>query len=95
MPWHVATVVTQIVVDKEDPAFLNPTKPPSGQFLSKRRGFKMMEKIRLCMKEDAGRETADGGVPKAHGYRGKDSILNLLDHEFIVVPAAEAGFLIL
>ena len=27
MPWHVATVVTQIVVDKDDPAFLNPTKP--------------------------------------------------------------------
>ncbi len=26
-PWPVATVVTQVVVDKDDPAFANPTKP--------------------------------------------------------------------
>ena len=45
MPWHVATVVTQIVVDKEDPAFLNPTKP-IGSFYSKEEALKMMEEIR-------------------------------------------------
>jgi carbamate kinase len=27
MPWHVATVVTQMEVDPADPAFRNPTKP--------------------------------------------------------------------
>ena len=26
-PWPVATVVTQMVVDPNDPAFSNPTKP--------------------------------------------------------------------
>ena len=27
MPWQVATVVTQVVVDPDDPAFDEPTKP--------------------------------------------------------------------
>ena len=34
MPWHVATVVTQVEVDKNDPAFANPTKP-IGAFYTK------------------------------------------------------------
>ena len=33
-PWHVATIVTEVEVDKNDPAFENPTKP-IGQFLTK------------------------------------------------------------
>lgn len=55
MPWHLATVVTQIVADKDDPAFLNPTKP-IGSFYSKEEAKKMMEENpALRMKEDAGR----------------------------------------
>ena len=30
MPWHVASMVTQLEVSENDPAFLNPTKPIGG-----------------------------------------------------------------
>lgn len=49
----VATIVTQVVVDKEDPAFNNPTKPV-GSFYSKEEADKMIAKG-FSFKEDAGR----------------------------------------
>jgi len=54
MPWHVATVVTQIVVDPDDPAFQNPTKP-IGSFYTKEKAERLMEENpQICFKEDAG-----------------------------------------
>ncbi|NLA95550.1 MAG: carbamate kinase [Clostridiaceae bacterium] len=50
----VATVVTQVVVDKNDPAFQNPTKP-IGSFYSKEEAEQIAEKTGFIMKEDAGR----------------------------------------
>ena len=92
MPWHVATVVTQIVVDKEDPAFLNPTKP-IGSFYPEDEALKMMaENPGLCMKEDAGRGYRQMvASPKPMDIAEKDSILNLLDHEFIVIACGGGG----
>ena len=90
--WHVATVVTQIVVDKEDPAFLNPTKP-IGSFYPEDEALKMMaENPGLCMKEDAGRGYRQMvASPKPMDIAEKDSILNLLDHEFIVIACGGGG----
>ena len=48
------TVVTQVEVDKEDPAFKNPTKP-IGSFYTKEEADKLAEEKGYTMKEDAGR----------------------------------------
>ncbi|GMG96780.1 carbamate kinase [Tepidimicrobium xylanilyticum] len=50
----VATVVTQVVVDKKDPAFNNPTKP-IGPFYSKEEAAKINEEKGYIMIEDSGR----------------------------------------
>ena len=51
---QVATVVTQVVVDKDDPAFQNPTKP-IGPFYSEEEAKKLAEEKGYTVKEDAGR----------------------------------------
>ncbi len=51
---EVATIVTQVLVDREDPAFENPTKPV-GPFYSKYRAQMLAREKRWTMVEDAGR----------------------------------------
>jgi carbamate kinase len=51
---EVATVVTQVVVDRDDPAFDNPTKP-IGPFYSKYRAQQLAREKKWRMVEDAGR----------------------------------------
>lgn len=50
----VASLVTQMVVEKNDPAFGNPTKP-IGAFYTKEEADKLVEEKGYQMKEDAGR----------------------------------------
>lgn len=50
----VATMITQVRVDPEDPAFQTPSKP-IGKFLSREQAEAMEEKYHYVMKEDAGR----------------------------------------
>ncbi|MBQ3201160.1 MAG: carbamate kinase [Clostridia bacterium] len=50
----VATVVTQVVVDKNDPKFQNPSKP-IGPFYSKEEAKAIADEKGYTMKEDAGR----------------------------------------
>lgn len=51
---NVATVVTQVLVDKNDPLFQNPTKPV-GSFMSKEEAEKVAKEKGYTVKEDAGR----------------------------------------
>ncbi len=51
---EVASLVTQVVVDKDDPAFAKPTKPV-GPFYSKSRGQELAREKKWSMVEDAGR----------------------------------------
>jgi len=51
---EVATLVTQVVVDREDPAFANPSKP-IGPFYSHYRAQMLMREKKWTMIEDAGR----------------------------------------
>ena len=51
---NVATVVTQVVVDKNDPLFQNPSKPVGG-FMSKEDAEKVAKEKGWTIKEDAGR----------------------------------------
>ena len=50
----VSTMVTQVRVDAEDPAFLNPSKP-IGKFLTKEEADTVPSKYGHIMREDAGR----------------------------------------
>lgn len=50
----VVTVVTQVVVNKNDPAFMNPTKP-IGVFYSEEEAKKLAAEKGYIVKEDAGR----------------------------------------
>jgi carbamate kinase len=51
---EVASLVTQVVVDKDDPAFAHPTKPV-GPFYSKYRAQMLAKEKKWAMVEDAGR----------------------------------------
>lgn len=50
----VATLVTQVVVDKNDPAFSNPTKPV-GPFYSEKEALSLKSEKGYDVREDAGR----------------------------------------
>lgn len=51
---QVATVVTQVVVDKDDPKFQNPTKP-IGAFYTEEQARELEREKGYAMREDAGR----------------------------------------
>lgn len=90
--WHVATVITQIEVDPDDPAFGNPTKP-IGAFLSKEQAAaEQIAHPEWVFIEDSGRgyrRVVPSPVPrKIVEY---ESILNLLDNEFIVIACGGGG----
>jgi len=88
---HVATIVTQVVVDEKDPLFLNPTKPV-GAFYSQEEAKIIASEKGYTMKEDSGR-----------GYRRvvasplpvdvveKDMILSLLKDRHVVICAGGGG----
>lgn len=87
----VVTLVTQVVVDKNDPRFKHPSKP-IGSFYSKEEAEELHKTLGYDMVEDAGR-----------GYRRvvpsplpvdvieKESLLALLDKHHIVVSGGGGG----
>ena len=87
----VSTIVTQVLVDADDPLFKNPTKP-IGSFYSKEEAEQIAKEKGYIMKEDAGR-----------GYRRvvasplpidiieKESIKALLDNGQVVICAGGGG----
>lgn len=92
MPWHVASVVTQIEVDKKDPAFINPTKPIGGFYTKEEAKAMMSKNSGLVMKEDAGRGYRRMvASPKPVDILEKESIVNMLDNEFIVIACGGGG----
>ena len=54
IPKPCATVITQVVVDQNDPAFQTPTKP-IGRFMSQEEDEKLQKEKGYVMMEDAGR----------------------------------------
>jgi carbamate kinase len=90
--WHVASVVTQTEVDPEDPAFSNPTKP-IGAFLTKEEADAEQAKHPdWTFVEDSGRGYRRVvASPDPKKIVEAESILNLLDNEFIVVCTGGGG----
>lgn len=92
MPWHVATVVTRVEVDKNDPAFSSPSKPIGSYYTKDEAERFMKENNNTVYGEDAGRGYRKlVASPKPKDIVEKDSILNLLDNEFVVISCGGGG----
>lgn len=87
----VVTVVTQVLVDKDDPAFSNPTKPV-GPFYSEKEAKKLEKTKGYHMREDAGRgwrRVVPSPDPKEIVER--DAICKLVESGVIVVSTGGGG----
>ncbi len=92
MPWHVSTVISQVEVDKNDPGFTSPSKP-IGDFYTETEAQAIMNTHPdQIFKEDARRGWRRVvASPKPVFIVEQDSILNLLDHKFIVITCGGGG----
>ena len=87
----VATIVTQVVVDKKDSAFRNPTKP-IGQFYTETEAKKLANIKGWTVKEDAGRGWRRVvASPKPVDIVERKSIVNLVEDGVIVIAAGGGG----
>ena len=87
----IATVVTQVLVDQNDPAFTNPTKP-IGPFYSEEDARKHEAKDGWAMKEDAGRGWRRVvASPKPLQIIEEDTIRLLLANDVIVIAVGGGG----
>lgn len=92
MPWHVSTMVTQMEVDPKDEAFKKPTKPIGAYYTKEQAEELMKQSPGQVYAEDAGRGYRRMvPSPKPKDIVEKDSILNLLDNEFIVIACGGGG----
>ncbi|MCL2221307.1 MAG: carbamate kinase [Oscillospiraceae bacterium] len=86
----VATIITQTLVDADDPAFLNPSKP-IGAFYSESEAIEMISRG-YDMKEDAGRGWRRVvASPKPVGIVESDTVLALLRVGQIPVAVGGGG----
>ncbi len=87
----VATIVTQVVVDKEDKAFQNPTKP-IGSFYSKEEADKIAAEKGYTMKEDSGRGYRRVvASPLPIDVEEKNSISLLVESGHLVIAVGGGG----
>jgi carbamate kinase len=88
---EVATLLTQIIVDRDDPAFGKPTKP-IGPFYNSFRARQLKKENRWMMSEDAGRGFRRVvPSPKPVDIVPKRIIRSLLDNDTIVIAAGGGG----
>ncbi len=87
----VVTVVSQIVVDRNDPAFKDPTKP-IGQFYTEQEAKKLTKEKGWVVKEDAGRGWRRVvASPKPIDIVEKKAITELVEEGIIVIAAGGGG----
>lgn len=87
----VDTITTQVVIDKDDPGFQNPTKP-IGSFYSKEEAEKLERDKGYTMKEDAGRGYRRVvASPKPVDIVEKEAIKTMVDNGFIVIACGGGG----
>ncbi len=86
-----ANVITQTVVDPDDPAFQNPTKPV-GAFLSEEEAKAKAEETGWTFKEDAGRGWRQVvASPKPRPHRRVRAVKDLMDNGYVVVSTGGGG----
>jgi carbamate kinase len=91
MAKEAVTVVTQVLVDKKDPAFQNPSKP-IGSFMDKDTALKHRDADAWAVVEDAGRgwrRVVASPLPQRIVER--DVIKTLIDKGFVIVAVGGGG----
>ena len=86
-----ATVITQTIVDANDPAFQNPTKP-IGSFMDEALAMEKKEKEGWVVVEDAGRgwrRVVASPIPQT--IVEANAIRSLIDNNFVVVAVGGGG----
>src|SRR5699024_1132502 len=87
----VASVVTQVIVDKNDDAFVNPTKP-IGPYYSEEDAKVEMDKSNSVFKEDAGRGWRKVvASPKPVDIKEIDVIKTLIENKHVVIAGGGGG----
>lgn len=87
----VATVITQVIVDKEDEAFKNPTKP-IGAFYSKEVADQLVSSKGYTMVEDSGRGFRRVvASPKPIDVAEKETVKTLVDNGHVVITVGGGG----
>lgn len=85
------SIITQVEVDRLDPAFKSPTKP-IGAFFSKQEAEKLHRLYNYTMKEDSGRGFRRViASPAPYGIIEKDVILDLYSKGTIVISCGGGG----
>jgi carbamate kinase len=87
----VATIVTQVEVDKEDQAFKNPTKP-IGEFYSEKEAQKLQVEKGYQMIEDSGRgyrRVVPSPIPV--DVVEKDVVKALIEKDYVVITVGGGG----
>lgn len=88
----LVSLVTQVVVSKEDEAFLHPTKPV-GPFFSEE-AKRLEESMGYVMHEDSGRgHRRVVASPKPMDILEKDAVKDLANAGYLVIAAGGGGFL--
>lgn len=88
---NVATVVTQVLVDKNDPAFQNPTKP-IGSFMDEAEAKRREKELGWTVREDAGRgwrRVVASPLPKE--VVELETVKTLLDAGIVVITVGGGG----
>lgn len=87
----VAAIVTQVVVDENDPAFQNPTKP-IGSFYTKEEADELVKTKGFTVKEDAGRGYRRVvASPKPVDIVEKDLVKSVVDNGFVAITVGGGG----
>lgn len=87
----VATIVSQVIIDRNDPAFKNPTKP-IGQFYTEKEAKALAKQNNWVVKEDSGRGWRRVvASPKPIDIVEKQSIIKLVQEGVIVIAAGGGG----
>lgn len=87
----VVSVITQVLVDKTDAAFKNPTKP-IGPFYSEKEAQELVKSKGYSIKEDSGRGFRRVvASPKPLKVIEIEAIKNLIDNKFIVITVGGGG----
>lgn len=87
----IATVVTQVLVDNDDPAFANPTKP-IGSFYTAEEAQKHQAESGWTLKEDAGRGWRRVvASPKPLRIVEEDTVRLLLEQDVVVIAVGGGG----
>jgi carbamate kinase len=88
---NCATIITQVLVDREDPAFNNPSKPIGG-FMDEAEAKRRMQELEWSMVEDAGRgwrRVVASPLPKE--VVELDSVRTLIEAGVVVITVGGGG----